>query len=77
MSRSVSRSPPPRRRSPSPRSSSKRAPARGVKVKGLSRNVERDHLEHIFAVYGDVRRIDLPVNPRSELDAPLHKLARC
>ncbi|KAG7166642.1 RNA-binding protein with serine-rich domain 1-B-like [Homarus americanus] len=55
-SRSRSGSPRPRRkpRSPTPR------PTR-IHVGRLTRNINRDHLHEIFAVYGSVKSVDLPM----------------
>lgn len=59
--RSVSRS---RTRSPPPRTNGGGKPAGGYRVivvSGLSKNVQREHLEEIFGEYGKVTGLDLPL----------------
>ncbi|KAI9206699.1 uncharacterized protein BJ171DRAFT_597353 [Polychytrium aggregatum] len=50
------------------RSRSRAAPAERKPVKvvihKLTRNVNQAHLEEIFAHFGDIQNVDLPVNPR-------------
>ncbi|KAI9893753.1 MAG: hypothetical protein M1814_005969 [Vezdaea aestivalis] len=54
-SRSYSRSPS-RGRSPSPPKSTK------IVVEKLTKNVNEEHLKEIFAVYGQIREVDMPIN---------------
>ena len=59
--RSVSRS---RTRSPPPTSRTNGKPPGGYRVivvSGLSKNVQREHLEEIFGEYGKVTGLDLPL----------------
>ena len=51
-------------RSPSPRPRRRRSPTpkpTRIHVGRLTRNVNREHLQEIFSVYGNVKNIELPL----------------
>ena len=74
--RADSRSPPPRRRSPVRRSRSPPRRRSGddedpdrqktVTITHLTKNVTDKHLEEIFGAYGEIKKVDMPLNRRSK-----------
>lgn len=59
-SRSRSRSPPRRRRDDADR-------LKTITVSHLTKNVTEKHLEEIFGAYGEIQKVDMPLNRRSKL----------